>query len=141
MSFDMRPHTEPGARLLAAIRDVAPLLSERAEAADRNNQLCEQNYHDIQAAGIAGAFVPDELGGMGLQSMHDWILAVCALARADGSTAIAMNMHFSANTPVPRRASRAVYAAVFTSRRQRVCGSRGTRSLPATVTRVGAALI
>ena len=41
MSFEMRPRTEPGARLLAAIRDVAPLLSERAEEADRNNQICE----------------------------------------------------------------------------------------------------
>ena len=71
MSFEMRPRTEPVARLLAAIRDVAPLLSERAEAADRNNQLCEQSYRDIQAAGIAGAFVPEELGGIGLQSMHD----------------------------------------------------------------------
>jgi alkylation response protein AidB-like acyl-CoA dehydrogenase len=90
MSFEMKPRTEPGARLLAAIRDVAPLLSERAEEADRNNQICEQNYRDMQAAGIASAFVPEELGGMGLQSIHDWILAVCALARADGSTAIAM---------------------------------------------------
>jgi hypothetical protein len=44
MSFEMRPRTEPGARLLAAIRDVAPLLSEREEEADRNNQICEQNY-------------------------------------------------------------------------------------------------
>ncbi|PON14792.1 hypothetical protein C2W62_27190 [Candidatus Entotheonella serta] len=96
MSFEMRPRTEPGARLLAAIRDVAPLLSERVEEAGRYNQLCEQNYRDMQAVSIAGAFVPDDLGGMGLQSMHDGILAVCALARADGSTAIAMNMHFSA---------------------------------------------
>ena len=58
MSFEMRPHTEPGARLLAAISDVAPALSERAGEADRHSQICEQNYRDIQAAGIAGAFVP-----------------------------------------------------------------------------------
>jgi alkylation response protein AidB-like acyl-CoA dehydrogenase len=103
MSFEMKPRTEPGARLLAAIRDVAPLLSERAEEADRNNQICEQNYRDMQAAGIASAFVPEELGGMGLQSIHDWILAVCALARADGSTAIAMNMHFSATRGMAAR--------------------------------------
>lgn len=95
MSFALQAVTAPGARLLEAIDDVAPKLRERAAKADRDNRICAPNYHDIQAAGIAGAFVPEALGGFGLTSMHDWILAVAALARGDGSTGIAMSMHFS----------------------------------------------
>ena len=42
--------------------------------------------------GVAGAFVPTELGGLGLQSMHDWIATIARLAHGDSSVAIAVNM-------------------------------------------------
>ena len=95
MSFELRPTTKAGARLLEAIEKLAPDLAARAAEADRLNAICEANYRDIQACGVAAAFVPESLGGFGLNSMHDWIVANAALARGDGSTGIAMSMHFS----------------------------------------------
>ena len=95
MSFELQPVTPEGARLLGVIGALAPGLSRRAADADRLNAMCEANYRDIQSSGIAAAFVPESLGGFGLTSMHDWIVANAALARGDGSTGIAMSMHFS----------------------------------------------
>jgi hypothetical protein len=46
-------------------------------------------------AGISAAFVPELLGGFGLESVHDWLLGIATLARGDGSTAIAINMHLA----------------------------------------------
>ncbi len=51
------------------------------------------NFRDLVAAKITAAFVPEALGGLGLDSVHDWTLAIAALARADASVAIATNMH------------------------------------------------
>ena len=50
----------------------------------------------MQRIGITAAFVPKELGGFGLQSIHDWTLTIATLARGDGSAAIAISMHLSA---------------------------------------------
>ena len=50
----------------------------------------------MQRCGVAAAFVPQELGGLGLRSMHDWILTIATLARGDASAAIAISMHLSA---------------------------------------------
>ena len=95
MSYATGPKTDPGAHLLLAIESVVPRLQERAAQADRESALCQENFADLQAAGVASAWVPSELGGLGLQSVHDWILAIAALAKGDGSTAIAMNMHLA----------------------------------------------
>jgi alkylation response protein AidB-like acyl-CoA dehydrogenase len=103
MSFEMKPVTDAGSRLVEAIRLLAPTLSERSKESDRRNEICVSNYRDIQSTGIASAFVPSELGGFGLTSMHDWILAVSALAQGDGSTGIAMSMHFSATRGMAAR--------------------------------------
>ncbi len=40
--------------------------------------------------------MPEDLGGRGLRSMHDWTLLIATLAKGDGSAAIAISMHLSA---------------------------------------------
>jgi alkylation response protein AidB-like acyl-CoA dehydrogenase len=55
--------------------------------------MCRENFDDLFDAGISSAFVPEELGGSGLESIYDWILAIATLARGDASTAIAITMH------------------------------------------------
>jgi hypothetical protein len=42
------------------------VFQERSDRADRANEICADNYIDMQAADITAAFVPEELGGMGL---------------------------------------------------------------------------
>ena len=96
MSYSIVPATPAGERVIAAAHGLIDSFRARADAADRANEICPENYADMQRAGIAAAFVPEELGGMGLRSMHDWTLAIATLAKGDGSAAIAISMHLSA---------------------------------------------
>ena len=96
MSYRIVPRTPAGERLIAAASGLRDVFQERSDGADRANEICAENYTDMQAAGITAAFVPEELGGMGLRSIHDWILAIATLAKGDGSAAIAISMHLSA---------------------------------------------
>lgn len=96
MSYRILPRTPEGQRAIAAAESLLPAFRERADAADRANAICSDNYTDMQRSGVAAAFVPDELGGMGLRSMHDWNLLIATLAKGDGSAGIAISMHLSA---------------------------------------------
>jgi alkylation response protein AidB-like acyl-CoA dehydrogenase len=95
MSFSIYPTTPAGERVIAAAADLINPFRARADAADRANEICAANFTDMQRAGIAAAFVPEELGGMGLRSIHDWTLTIATLAKGDGSAAIAISMHLS----------------------------------------------
>ena len=96
MSYCIVPTTLAGERVIAAANDLIETFQARADAADRANEICAANYADMQRSGIAAAFVPEELGGFGLRSMHDWTLTIATLAKGDGSAAIAISMHLSA---------------------------------------------
>ena len=95
MGYEMKPITEPGARLAEAAAALIPSFRQRADEADRSGTMRAENYQDLMNNGVAAAFVPAELGGYGLQSVHDWTLGIVTLARGDGSTAIAINMHLA----------------------------------------------
>ena len=96
MSYAITPATPEGARAVAAAQELIEPFRARADAADRANAMCAENYADMQRSGVAAAFVPEELGGFGLRALHDWTLIIATLARGDGSAAIAISMHFSA---------------------------------------------
>jgi len=96
MSYRIRPATPEGAAAIEAAASLIEAFRERADAADRANRICAENYADMQRTGVAAAFVPAELGGLGLRSMHDWTLLIATLAHGDGSAAIAISMHLSA---------------------------------------------
>ena len=93
MSFELTPRTVPGATVVAAAESLVVTFAGRAAAADAENEMCRENFDDLLTSGISSAFVPEELGGFGLESIHDWILAIATLARGDASTAIAITMH------------------------------------------------
>ncbi len=93
MSFALTPKTPAGERLYENAMALIPAFRERAAAADAGNTMPADNYSDMQANGVAAAFVPEALGGFGLQSVQDWITCIVTLARGDASTAIAINMH------------------------------------------------
>lgn len=99
MTYDdgqLQPRSEPGARFAALVDEHAPVFRERAAQHDRDSTFPVENIAELQASGGIAAFVPEELGGLGLQSLHDWIVAIERLGRGDASTAIALNMHLSA---------------------------------------------
>ena len=92
MSYAISPISKEGTRLIGAAESLIEPFRSRSYAADRANEIDAENYHDLQRVGIASAFVPEELGGFGLQSIHDWMLTIVTLARGDGSAAIAISM-------------------------------------------------
>ena len=95
MTFDLYAKTEPGKKFVAAADALRPLLRANAEPADREAEMPRASYEALQDSGIAAAFVPEELGGWGLTSIHDWMLGIRSLGQGDGSTAIAINMHLA----------------------------------------------
>ena len=71
MTYQMNPETPAGVRFADAALKLIPQLRERAGPADLEGALCVQNFEDLAASGISAAFVPTELGGFGLDSVHE----------------------------------------------------------------------
>lgn len=93
MSFELRPLTEPGRRLVALAEQHAVDFATRAGQHDREGTFPTENLQALQESGVLAACVPAEFGGLGVESVHDYVLGINRLGRGDGSTAIAANMH------------------------------------------------
>ncbi len=96
MNFELKPVTEPGRRLVTLAEEHATDFATRADQHDRENSFPVENIEAMQKSGLMAATVPEELGGLGVESLHDLGLGIGRLARGDASTAIAVNMHLSA---------------------------------------------
>jgi alkylation response protein AidB-like acyl-CoA dehydrogenase len=67
-------------------------IHSRAAGYDRDNAFFTEDLEELKAAGYLKAFVPKELGGLGL-SLVEVAHAQSALAAAAPATALAVNMH------------------------------------------------
>src|SRR5256885_15835496 len=95
----------PGARLVAIAEELSHQLAARAAAHDRDGSYPFEAIDALKAAGYFAAPVPVELGGLGVWSAHDLVVASSRLARGDASVAIGVNMHLVAvlNMERPRQ--------------------------------------
>jgi alkylation response protein AidB-like acyl-CoA dehydrogenase len=93
MDFALQPLTESGKRFVALAERHAADFTTRAAAHDRDGSFPFENIAAMQQSGVMAACVPEELGGLGVRSLHDYTLGMSRLGRGDGSTAIAANMH------------------------------------------------
>src|SRR5262249_58312393 len=100
--------------------DCAP----RAAQQDRDGSFPFENVDALRKSGVLAACVPAELGGLGVESIHDYALGINRLGRGDGSTAIAANMH------VFRPWWMAWYWRAALAGRGRPAGGRGGPPLP-----------
>jgi alkylation response protein AidB-like acyl-CoA dehydrogenase len=91
--FELEPVTDPGRRLVALAERHARDLAVRAPKHDREARFPGENVAELQRSGLMAACVPEELGGMGVRSIHDLVVGINRLARGDGSTALVVNMH------------------------------------------------
>jgi alkylation response protein AidB-like acyl-CoA dehydrogenase len=101
--IELAAHTEAGARLVATAEALAPELAARAAEHDREGSYPYEAIRALKAAGYFAAPVPAELGGLGVASAHDLVVASSRLARGDASVAIGVNMHLVAVLNMERR--------------------------------------
>jgi alkylation response protein AidB-like acyl-CoA dehydrogenase len=103
MERKLQAHTPAGAELVADAERLAIVFAERAVEHDREGTFPYENSRDLAEAGFYGAPVPVELGGRGVESTHDILVACSRLASGDSSTTIGLNMHLNATLKIVRR--------------------------------------
>jgi alkylation response protein AidB-like acyl-CoA dehydrogenase len=90
-----RPRTAAGHNLLALIAGHIPQIRDEAGVNDRNGTFPAAIFASLRKDGVLSATVPQELGGLGVDSLHDVCLALLTIAEADASTALALHMQLS----------------------------------------------
>jgi alkylation response protein AidB-like acyl-CoA dehydrogenase len=93
MDFEIQPATEAGRRYVELCEEHAADFATRADEHDRDGSFPFENLDALQASGVLSAALPVEYGGLGIESLQDLAAGLNRLARGDGSTAIAANMH------------------------------------------------
>jgi alkylation response protein AidB-like acyl-CoA dehydrogenase len=96
MTFPLQPTSEPGRRLTALMEAHAREFAPRAQELDRQGRFAAEHIAALRDGGALTAAVPEELGGLGVTSLHDLGVAISRLAHGDASSAIASWMHFAA---------------------------------------------
>jgi alkylation response protein AidB-like acyl-CoA dehydrogenase len=117
MPIELTAHTDAGACLVAIAEDLAEALAARAAEHDREATYPFEAIDALKATGYFAAPVPVALGGLGVSSAHDLVVASSRLARGDASVAIGINMHLVAVHNMERR--RQVALAAGAERRAR----------------------
>jgi alkylation response protein AidB-like acyl-CoA dehydrogenase len=110
MPIELTAHTDAGARLVAIAVQLSEQLATRAAEHDRDGSYPFEAIDALKADGYFAAPVPVELGGLGVWSAHDLVVASSRLARGDASVAIGVNMHLVAVLNMERRRQVAVAA-------------------------------
>src|SRR5215204_6503674 len=117
MPIELTANTTAGGRLVAIAGQLSQELAARAAEHDRDGSYPFEAIDALKAAGYFLAPIPVELGGLGVSSAHDLVVASSRLARGDASVAIGVNMHLVAVLNMERR--RQVAAAAGAERRAR----------------------
>jgi alkylation response protein AidB-like acyl-CoA dehydrogenase len=110
MFLELTPSTPAGARLSALAHRLAPDFAAHAAAHDRDGTYPHECIDALKDAGYFAAPIPEHLGGLGVDSIHDLIVASTTLAHGDASVAIGVNMHLIAVANIARRWQIAVAA-------------------------------
>jgi alkylation response protein AidB-like acyl-CoA dehydrogenase len=110
MPIELTAHTATGAHLVSIAEALSEQLAERAAEHDRDRTYPFEAIDALKAAGYFAAPVPVELGGLGVSSAHDLVVASSRLARGNASVAIGVNMHLAAVQNMERRRQVAVAA-------------------------------
>ena len=121
MPIELTARTEAGARLVATAEKLSPRLGARAAEHDRDGSYPFEAIDALKTAGYFAAPIPIEIGGLGVSSAHDLVVASSRLARGDASVAIGVNMHLVAVHNMERR--RQVAVAIGAERRARAFAS------------------
>jgi alkylation response protein AidB-like acyl-CoA dehydrogenase len=103
MPRELTATTEPGEGLVALAERLADEIGPRAAAHDRDGTFPFEGLATVRDNGYLVAPIPIELGGLGVTSVHDVVVASSRLARGDAALTIGVNMHLAFVVNVVRR--------------------------------------
>lgn len=93
LNSELQPATTSGEQAVAAVTKLRELLEEQAEATDEEGRFARESVDALVDAGLFAAAVPTDLGGFGVERLHDLTVLTARIARADASVAVAYYMH------------------------------------------------
>ena len=97
--------TGPGRDLVALAEFHAEEFARDAAAHDRDASYPHDAIASMLRTGYLAAPIPEAIGGLGVASVHDLLVASARLARGNASVAIGVNMHLAAVINLVRRLS------------------------------------
>ncbi|MEM7017550.1 MAG: acyl-CoA dehydrogenase family protein [Pseudomonadota bacterium] len=97
MGYELQPVTDAGKRFVELAEQHAESFRQNATDNDLNARCPVEHFDELRRSGFAAAFVPKELGGLGLESVHDWVAGINRLGRGDASIAIGITMHLGSS--------------------------------------------
>ena len=100
--FELTPVTQSGRRLGALATRLATQLGKPAAANDRTAAFPYAGAQVLRDAGVYAAPVPAPLGGLGVESVHDLVVAAGRLAQGDPALTIGVNMHMATVANIAR---------------------------------------
>src|SRR5262249_12618159 len=93
MGLELTAQTGPGERLVALAEGLAQQIGGRAARHDREASFPFESFAEIKRSGYLTAPIPEELGGLGVSSLHAVLVASSRLARGDAALTLGVNMH------------------------------------------------
>jgi L-evernosamine nitrososynthase len=108
MPFELSARTDRGRRLVELAETLADEIRPRAAAHDREGSFPFESLEAVKASGYLTAPIPEQLGGLGVTSLHDLLVASSRLARGDAGLALGVNMHLVLVSSLLRRWQAAV---------------------------------
>jgi alkylation response protein AidB-like acyl-CoA dehydrogenase len=103
MSLELTARTDPGARLVALAETLANEIGPRAADHDRDGSFPFDSFASVKRSGYLAAPIPEQLGGLGVTSVHDLLVASSRLAHGDAALTLGVNMHLVFVLNVARR--------------------------------------
>ena len=94
MENDLQAKTAEGTQLVALAERHADTFAARTEQHDREGSYPFESIEALKGSAYLTAAIPRECGGLGVESVHDVVVASSRLARGDASLTIGINMHF-----------------------------------------------
>jgi alkylation response protein AidB-like acyl-CoA dehydrogenase len=103
MPRERRAKTVTGERLVTLAERLADEIRPHAAAHDRAGTFPFESFAALKESEYFVASIPVELGGLGVTSVHDVVVASSRLARGDAALTLGVNMHFAYVLNVVRR--------------------------------------
>ena len=103
MFLELTARTDPGAHLVALAETLADEIGVRAAGHDREGSFPFDSLASVAQSGYLRAPIPEQLGGLGVASVHDLLVASSRLARGDAALTLGVNMHLVFVLNVARR--------------------------------------